>query len=175
VRALRIRFENQKTDMTPESDKSEDGNVRVLANQIYEALSLTGMVSLFEVLAKDIYCQIGEKDSFVFSVEVRGDDAEFFLYDMNFILSAKGGFEMFTKEILDVIHAVIKGDYQVEIIKFGEKVVLSNIIFSPNLKIRLHKSILYPLAKMVSSRLSRHVKKGKAITKPLESSSVSES
>ena len=66
-------------------------------------LAVTNRITLFEILSDDIYCQVGENESFVFSVEVRGDDTEFFLFDNNFIFSKHGDFEINKNTILTVI------------------------------------------------------------------------
>ena len=64
--------------MKPNFQNISKLNIRQLSIEIYDTLSVTNRIALFEILSDDIYCQVGENESFVFSVDVRGDDTDFF-------------------------------------------------------------------------------------------------
>jgi hypothetical protein len=149
--------------MKSDINNIEDAKIKALAIEIYDVLSTTGMLAVFEILVNDIYGQIGQDDSF--SVEIRANEAEFFLFDMNFSVSKDGDFESFRRDILTIVRSVLAGDYEIEVTKFGDKVVHSYIIFSNNVRVRLYKSILYSVLSAFSSRFKTYFKKGEAIVK----------
>jgi hypothetical protein len=151
--------------MIPNFNDIKDPKVKELAIEMHEALSKTGQMVLFEIQADDIYCQIGEKESFVFSVEVRGSDAEFFLFDMNFIVSDNGNFEIFKNSILTVIASSINGNYELEIVKFGSIRLSTAILFEKTLKVDLYKNLFNSFLRTFPSQLTRDLKKGQAIVK----------
>src|SRR6187402_604928 len=100
--------------MNPNFDQIDKKDVRELAIEIYTSLFSTGKVENFEIVANDIFCQLNKNGSFSFSVEVRKDEAEFFLFDMNFIILKENSFQDFKMKILDVIDSVKNGNYQIE-------------------------------------------------------------
>jgi hypothetical protein len=151
--------------MTPNFNDIKDSKVKELAIEIYAVLSKTGMMTLFEIEADDIYYQVGETETFSFSVEVRGDDAEFFLFDMNFIVSDNSNFELFKNRILTVINSSISGNYEIEIVKLGSMQLSSAIVFEKTFKIYLYKNLFGSLLRSFPSKLTKDLKKGKSIVK----------
>lgn len=146
-----------------EFQKTTDPHYADFARSIEGILSRTNNVSVLEILMNDIYCQVGEGKSFVFSVEIRGLEAEFFLFDMNFIVSSKGSFELFKDSVLTILNAVVNGDYEIHTSKFRNKIILSAIVFSGMIRVQLHKSLIFSLIKMLSLKVMNDVIKGKPI------------
>lgn len=116
---------------------------QMLAREIYERLALTDRISFEEILENDVYLQVGDKESFTFSVEVRGDDAEFFLYKFNFLVSNENDFETYKENILRVVEAAVQGDYHIELLQVGARVVKSEIVFKNSLRIGLYDSVFF--------------------------------
>jgi len=149
--------------MRPNFDEIDDAEIKDLAIVIYNALSITRNITVFEILVNDIYCQVGKKESFVFSVEVRGNDAEFFLYDFNFLLSNTGDYQIFRANILIVIESVLTGDYEIENVKLGKLTLSSTIVFLKKLRVQLYRSFLLSFFNSVQLNFTTRSTKGKAI------------
>jgi len=149
--------------MRPNFDEIDDAEIKDLAIVIYNALSITRNITVFEILVNDIYCQVGKKGSFVFSVEVRGNDAEFFLYDFNFLLSNTGDYQIFRANILIVIESVLTGDYEIENVKLGKLTLSSTIVFLKKLRVQLYRSFFLSFFNSVQLNFTTRSTKGKAI------------
>lgn len=127
---------------------------QMLAKEIYERLVATDRISFEEILENDMYFQIGDKESFTFSVEVRGDDAEFFLYNFNFLVSNENDFETYKENILRVVEAAVQGDYHIELLQVGARVVKSEIVFKNSLHIGLYNSVFFQVFRWFISKRS---------------------
>jgi hypothetical protein len=145
-------------------EEINDSNVKNLAKQIYDLLSTTGKIALFEILGNDVYCQIGEGDSFTFSVALRGDEAGFFLSEMNFSLSNNNNYEEFRNNILAVIKSSLKGNYQIETVRLGEIILSSLLVFENTLRIRLYKNLLSSALNIFSAQVKKVITIGKPIS-----------
>jgi hypothetical protein len=150
--------------MKPNFQNISHLNTRQLSMEIYDSLAVTNRITLFEILSDDIYCQVGENESFVFSVEVRGDDTEFFLFDMNFILSNHGDFEIYKNKILTVIKSSLCGSYEIEIVKFNSITLKVAIVFQKTLRIGLYENLLSSFFSLFKYSLTHRIKEGRAIT-----------
>jgi hypothetical protein len=94
---------------------------------------------------------------------VRGNDVEFFLFDVNFILSNDGIFEVFKNNILTIIKSSLEGSYEIEIVKFGNIKSSSTLGFQETLKVQLYKHLFNSFFSALPSLVTKHMKKEKAI------------
>lgn len=144
-------------------EKIKDPKIRTLATRLYDSLILTKRVSLFEVEVNDFYIQIGEEESFKFSVDFQGELTEFFLEDRNFSVFNEGSFETYANTIEDITDSVVSGDYHFEFFKLNGRYIKTVIVFRKSIII-LYKNLTFDLINMFfPHKITKTLVKGMAI------------
>lgn len=151
-------------NIRPNLDVIADNRIKNLAADIFNILSSACKIDCFEIVVEDIYCQVGQGDDFAFSVELRNNDAEFFLFDMNFVMSNWNDYEFFRSNLIKILQSVISGNYSIEKFYLGKFNVKSEIVFDHSLRIPLFKSILNSVVSFFPLRLTKQILAGRPIS-----------
>lgn len=142
-------------------DSIKDNNVRSLARKVYDILADGKLDFKSEIEVDDVYFQVERGQTFVFSIDIRGNLTEFYLKRINFTVLNNDDFDAYAKEIIFIIGSIIKCDFKIVRLNLFGKILKSEIIFSDSLCLALHTNfILSQIGFLFPGKVKKVVEEG---------------